>query len=203
MKKTHGFNVCASTVLTGVIMKFLSAIILISSAATLNGCGLSTFTEPKSNPVIEDKIDNAAGTLATTAERRIVLLPLTRKNKGKFCAEPSPDAIESLAASFKGALDANVSVPGKGQGAVKAEIARAIATSVGALTKRTQGLQLYRDGVFALCQSRMNDFMSDEEYGTALRHLRDAAEKLIEIEIRGSNWNAAPSITVQSPAPSQ
>ena len=41
------------------------------------GCGHSFFAEPKTNPVIEDKVGisgkEVLGTLATTAERRTVM----------------------------------------------------------------------------------------------------------------------------------
>lgn len=175
--------------------------VLLAPLASLMlvGCGVAAFTEPKTNPVIEDRVSGAVATLATTAERRIVMIPLIGENKGKFCAEPSPDAVESLAASFKGALEIGAKVENQGEGKLKGEIARAISTSVAALTKRTQGLQLYRDGVFALCQSRMNGFMSNKEYRIALRFLRDAAVKLIDKEISAANWNAAPTVVIQAP----
>ena len=42
------------------------------------GCGHSFFADPKTNPVIEDKIKKGGqeilGTLATTAERRTVIV---------------------------------------------------------------------------------------------------------------------------------
>ena len=49
---------------------------LTAFALGLSGCGLSAFVEPKANPVIEDKVGGLVGTLATTAERRIVLVPI-------------------------------------------------------------------------------------------------------------------------------
>jgi len=133
-------------------------------------CGTAGFTEPKTNPVIEDSIkvssNGILGTLATTAERRLVLVPLQGPHVGKFCAE------------------------------LKTELARSLVTSAGALTKRSQGLQVFRDGVFALCQARMNGFLTDPEFVEQTWRLRQETIKLIEIEIRHPNWNATPEITI-------
>ncbi len=54
-------------------------------AALLSGCGLSWLVDPATNPVIQDNIGEV-GTLATTAERRIVLVSIGGVSKGKFCA---------------------------------------------------------------------------------------------------------------------
>lgn len=178
---------------------------LLAAASTVSGCGVSYFTEPKSNPVIEDRLGNPLGgeiigTLATTAERRIVLAPLQGENVGKFCAEPSPDAAEALVATFKAALEGSATTASSAEGQVKGELARSIATSIGALTKRSQGLQFFRDGVFALCQSRMNGFIEDEdEFKEQYYRLRDISADLIRLEISGPNWNAQPNVTVTAP----
>ena len=76
-------------------------------------------------------------------------------------------------------------------------------TSVAALTRRTQGLQFYRDGVFAYCQARMNGFMSQDEYRVAMQFLRQDAVKLIEAEINTENWGKLPTATVEAPSPPQ
>ena len=146
-------------------MRLVYTLLALTLSASISGCGASIFTEPKANPVIEDRLgspfakEEVLGTLATTAERRLVLTPLQGEHYGKFCAEPSPDAAEALVATFKAAVDGNVTTANSVQGALKAELARSLATSIAALTKRSQGLQFFRDGVFALCQSRMNGFI--------------------------------------------
>lgn len=179
-----------------MILHFL---LMIFATVSLSACGMSWFVEPKANPVIEDSVEGIAATLATTAERRVVLLPLKGMNVGKFCAEPSPDAAEALASSFKAAIDASASVQGQGEGALKAEIARTLLTTVGALTKRSQGLQFYRDGVFALCQSRLNDFIDNKEFVNQLLSLRSQAVDLMKAEMAQTNWNSIPAITITTP----
>jgi len=172
---------------------------IIYFGLTLSGCGTSYFIEPKSNPVIEDKIGGLIGTLATTAERRIVLVPYDGENKGKFCAEPSPDTAEALASTFSAALDASASVQGKGQASLKAELAKSLLTSVAALTKRSQGLQFFRDGMFALCQSRMNNFIDNKGYLEQLILLRTVSQTMIMKELEHPNWNSLPPIKIEAP----
>ena len=64
----------------------------------VSGCGLSIVAEPKTNPVLEDRVGRARrqpiATLATTAERRVVLVDIREGSAGfgRFCAEPPPDA---------------------------------------------------------------------------------------------------------------
>jgi len=180
-------------------MNFLKYGAVIAAGLSLSGCGMTMFTEPATNPVVEDRVGDIARTLATKAERRLVLFPTVGENRGKFCAEPSPDATESLTASFAAALTIHAKtmqndISGGGN------IARSLATAVGQLPPRTQGLQLYRNGVYALCQSRINDFITADEYAIALHKLRDASERLIAQEIKLPNWNANLGVEVVAPA---
>ena len=46
---------------------------LISSLLMLSGCGLNIFSSPKS-PVVIDDIESRVGTLAVSADRRVVLV---------------------------------------------------------------------------------------------------------------------------------
>ena len=172
----------------------------------LTGCGVSWFTEPKTNPVIEDRVGTPLygegeliGTLATTAERRIVLTSLKGANAGKFCAEPSPDTAESLLASFKASIDASATAKSSAQASLKGEFARSLATSFGALTRRTQGLQFYRDGAYALCQARMNGYIAPEEFVAQFNDLRQQSFRLISQEVGTANWGTAATVIVQAP----
>ena len=51
------------------------------------------------------------------------------------------------------------------------------------LFKRSQGVQLYRDGAFSLCNLYLNGGLTDGEYLAELRELRKAAFELIKLEI--------------------
>ena len=81
-------------------------------------------------------------------------------------------------------------------------MAKGLITSVASLTKRSQGLQWFRDGVFALCQSRMNGFIDNAEFTKQLYKLRDISKELMLKEMENPNWNAAPTVTIAAPAPS-
>ena len=180
---------------------------MIAILFALSGCGTSAFTEPATNPVIEDRLGSAIygqgeilGTLATTADRRIVVTPLIDNQEGKFCAEPSPDTAQSLAASFGANLDLSATAANSAETKVKGEFARSLLTSVGALTRRSQGLQFFRDGMFSLCQFRMNGYIDNQTFVTEVIALRSQAQSLISEEVATDNWGKLPPLVIAAPA---
>jgi hypothetical protein len=157
---------------------------LVGVAATLlTGC--STFTAPMEKPIIEDHShDRRVTTFATIPSRRLVIMSSEGEKTGAIfvCAEPSADVSDNLASSLSAAIS------GKGpSGADAAEVAASIAktleTTAQLLSKRSQGLQLYRDGMYNLCQARMNGVIKDELFIARSSDLLDRAEKLIHAEI--------------------
>ena len=158
----------------------------------LTGC--SIFTEPKAQPVIEDKVGHfgswPVGTLATTAERRIVLVridPNDKESFGRFCSEPPPDAAENIASSLALAVEAAVKTP-EAEGRGRLELAKQLATTVQSLFHRSQGLQLYRDGMYNLCIGWLNSVMKDkEEFKERAKILLEKSEALIKIELEQTN----------------
>ena len=68
------------------------------------------------------------------------------------------------------------------------QYARAVATQIAPLLYRTQGLQVYRDGLHSLCIDKMNGWLGghDKEttYITEKRYLMDEAIKLIQAEFK-------------------
>lgn len=134
-----------------MVAKSLAA--LVASAAILAGC-TSTIHRTVD-------IDNGTG-LSVDAKQRLLLV--TEKggledDKRVVCAEPSPDAITSIAASASasgGTPEIGVSL---GFGSSEA------AASIGL---RTQTIQLLRDGYYRLCEAYMNGALSREQYNFAL-----------------------------------
>jgi len=120
--------------------------------------------------------------------------------EGEFCAEPSPDAIESIATAFGAAFEASKTLPTNEALAVQAGISKTLSTASGALFRRTQGIQLYRDGAFFLCQAVMNGYIDAAEYQEALFKLRGDAVGLVEAEFETSTWNSDPKVD-SIPAP--
>jgi hypothetical protein len=178
---------------------------VVLSLVVLSGCA---FVESrKENPVIEDRIglwgNEPLGTLATTAERRIVLVRLNdgANSIGRVCAEPPPDAAENIAAQLTTAIEAAFKQPTANLDASgKVEASRAIATSVQTLFQRTQGLQLYRDGMYNLCQGYLNGIFDKSDFTTKYDTLLIETVKLIELEINQTKGNIG-GRQVQVPLP--
>ncbi len=152
------------------------------AVSLLQGCAL--FTSPKEQPVIEDTIGdrftdwgrNKVGTLATTPERRVVVVKMP---DNKFCAEPSPDVAESLTSAF------NLIASAKTQTSADAQLnlAKSLATTAKTIFVRSQGVQLFRDGLYSLCQANLNGTISDAQYKDMFEQLLTTADKLIGAEI--------------------
>ena len=96
----------------------------------------------------------------------------------KVCAEPPPDAAAQFAATFA----ANLSAPIKGQ-SLDTSAQADMAMSMRQLFRRSQDVQFYRDGLFALCNLYMNDGISKAQYIEELRALSTTAATLIQYEI--------------------
>lgn len=171
----------------------------------------------RTDPVIASSIGSDLNALATGAERRLVLsargdayIPsVVTKSNGETettyqiqpdgalltCAEPSPDAVEALAASITAKIEASSTTDRR----AKAELAQEVSTSVGAVLKRSQGLQFFRDGIFALCQGSMNGLRNSEAIERQFDALRSDAVKLIMAEINTPGWGSAPTIKLEAP----
>lgn len=227
--------------------------ILLATMAMLGltACGLQPFTEPASNPVIEEEIGSVQ-VIATTAPRRLAYIRkqavqvskptptdlATAKTvagssaqttqagtaqaaevdrtaephpsiihlgrfgggAGEFCAEPSPDAIEAVAAAFGAAIEASNQAQAGVNQELAARFAREVATSTASMFRRSQGVQLYRDGAFFLCQAMMNGYIDAYEYRQALKYLRYDAVFLIEKELATDYWKSGGTLpSVQAP----
>lgn len=155
---------------------------------SLSACGLSWIAEPKTNPVIEDRVGlpgrQPIGTLATTAERRIVLVRIAENDPkfGQFCAEPPPDAAENIANKLALAVEATVKTP-EAEGSGRLEFAKQLVTSIQSLFHRSQGLQFYRDGMYGLCQSYLNGVLSQPDFVTRADKLLEKSSELILKEL--------------------
>ncbi|MBL8422720.1 MAG: hypothetical protein JNK06_04340 [Candidatus Accumulibacter phosphatis] len=161
--------------------------------ATLSGC--SYLTPPMERPVIEDHSGHL-GTFTTVAERRMVITKKDYRDDAftsKFCAEPSPDATQSIASTLRAALTASA----KGLAAdpaVSAEFGRTLETTAKSLFQRSQGVQFFRDGLFNLCQAYLNGALNgidmngksitnEQGYVQRYSELLRAAQLIIHAEI--------------------
>lgn len=81
----------------------------------------------------------------------------------KFCAEPPPDATQSITSAVSAAFSGTASgVPVNPE--VSAEFAKSLATTAQSLFYRSQGVQLFRDGLYNLCQAYLNGAISPAQY---------------------------------------
>ena len=143
--------------------------------------GCSVLTPPKAKPVIEDRITEwgkqKVGVLATTPERRVVIVKMP---DNRFCAEPPADAAENVSAALTAMAEAST------KGALtnaQVGIANTLATSVKQLFQRSQGVQLYRDGSFMLCNAYLNGALTPEQFAQKHQELLQAVAPLITAEI--------------------
>ena len=156
----------------------MRSLMVIAALTLLSGCSTYLSLKP---PVIEDKVgkfgQEMVGTLATAADYRVVYVKLTPD--AKLCAEAPADVAAQVAQTFAAAATAPT---GKGV-ALDAQARAGLAVSLRQIFKRSQGVQLYRDGAFALCNSFLNGGVTAEQYRAELAALRETAEKLITAEI--------------------
>ena len=166
-------------------------LITVGMPTFLTACGTSWFAEPKTNPVIEDRLgifnSGPVATLATTPERRIVLVNVddraTNTRYGQFCAEPPSDVAESVAGTFQAALKAEANIQSKKTGKIDSNLSQSIATAIQQLGQRSQGIMLLRDNGYRLCEMYLNGAIGPEEYFSEMHLLRTDVKSLIEAEL--------------------
>jgi hypothetical protein len=160
----------------------------------LGGCGSPLFVNPQTNPVITSNLGQDGGqpkivSLATTAERRNIYVNV--KN-GRVCYEPPPDAAEAISANFTAALQAS---GGQG-GTAGASIGNSISTAVASLSKRSQGVILFRDYAFNLCVAYINGEIDGMGYMTAIQQIFHEILPIIQVEIEKTNGQIGPPTSV-------
>jgi hypothetical protein len=185
-------------------MKRIASTLALS--ALLTGCAL--FTSPIEYPVYEQHAQDRVNTFSIIPSRRMVIMkssdPKDEKEKDLLiCAEASADVSDNLMSSLAASLSVAGPTAPTGQKGAEAAIAasKALETTAQFLFKRTQGIQLYRDGMYHLCQARMNKFIDDVEYRRRTQDLLDKVLPLINTEIP-LLWKGSPSQAAAGGSPS-
>ncbi|NMF87230.1 hypothetical protein [Aromatoleum petrolei] len=132
---------------------------ILASMLALSGCA-STIGTFFNRPVVEDGVDKAVSTISLSADRRtVIVVTEPGANRAKFCAEPPPDAAVGLKAQLEAALK------GKSQTGVDAEgqLAESFQSDVTVIAERTASLDVFRTGVYALCQLHLNGAVTGPE----------------------------------------
>lgn len=176
--------------------QLLKIILLITSAVSINGCGLSWLSSRATNPVIQDYAvpetwmnKRPTNVFATTSSYRLAIIA-ERDKKQLICAEPPPDVAEAFASAIAAGFTGKATVAHRAGATASPELtaqfARAVATQVAPLLHRSQGLQLFRDAAHKLCIDRMNEWINTEEYMKAMDARFDTSAKLIEKEVEAN-----------------
>ncbi|MCG7870391.1 MAG: hypothetical protein JAY74_28980 [Candidatus Thiodiazotropha taylori] len=133
----------------------MKRIALIMSLALLTAGCSSTIESFYNRQVVEDQLitddsgEQEIGTLAVTAQRRLIVGNL---KTGNFCSEPPPEVADSITTAIAAALKANISTEKN----ISAELASNFARHVNQLYKRAHIVQLFRDATYHLCVNSVN-----------------------------------------------
>jgi len=103
------------------------------------------------------------------AQRRLILY-----GAKKYCAEPSPDALQAYAAS----LGLGASIPGQGAGSLSVA-QQNTAASIGL---RTQSITIMRDALYRMCEAYNNDKLGDIMVATLLHRSQDLTAVILAVE---------------------
>lgn len=128
--------------------------LVLSLPIFMTGCA-STIESFYNRQVVEDQLitddtgEQEIGTLAVTAQRRLIVGNL---KTGNFCSEPPPEVADSITTAIAAALKANISADKN----VSAELASNFARHVNQLYKRAHTVQLFRDASYHLCVNSVN-----------------------------------------------
>lgn len=135
-------------------------------------------------------------TLSTTGDLRLVtstpvefLLDEGRvKPKRIVCAEPSPDVVKAVQASFAVGGSLGIDVPAQMAGQVAVSIARVRAEAAAQLGERLATIQLLRDGLYRACEAYANGAISETAYAVMLSRYDDTMITMFMGELAAGNF---------------
>ncbi|NTU42208.1 MAG: hypothetical protein HGA78_03985 [Nitrospirales bacterium] len=150
------------------MIRKLTWTLLVLSLFSLVACAnLQTINRSTTLP----KTDGDGGVaIHLDAQQRLVLVNAL----GKYCAEPSPDALAAYAAS----LGLGASIPSQGS----ASLAQALQSSAGSIGLRTQSITLMRDSLYRICEAYSNNAIGPVQVATLLGRSQDLTAVILAIE---------------------
>ena len=123
--------------------------------------------------------ENLAQSMRLETVRGISERPLPEKMRSHhYCAEPSPDVSADLLAEL-------VTQLGVGQLSLghDAQLSGSMSAITDPIFNRSQGVQMFRDGLFALCQAHHNGAVGTYMYGSFITALIDRSSYLNALEL--------------------
>jgi hypothetical protein len=135
---------------------------------------LRPFLTDDGRNVVETKKMGKMEMLMLDASRRSIVV----SQDGQFCAEPVPDAANTLAKEFASkisgaAADRNAA----------AELSQLVNVDISKLFERSQGIQALRDGMYRLCEAYINKAISEDTYQEHIANLTATLNFIVPIEL--------------------
>ncbi len=162
--------------------------ISLSLAACAN---IQTISRTTPLPTTTDKSGSGATGIAIhlDAQQRLVIV----NSLGKYCSEPSPDALAAYASS----LGLGIGATGYGSGS----LASANQNAAASIGLRTQSITLMRDTLAQMCTSYVNGAIGPAQVAILLNRSQDLAAAILAIEqLTGAVSANQVSLTPQSSA---
>ena len=116
----------------------------------MTGCSVADFNTVGRKTILSKGEEGVA--IHLDAQQRLVL-----HNAKRFCAEPSPDALQAYAAS----LGLSGTDPAKGA----ASLSGAQQSIAGGIGLRTQSITILRDALYRMCEAYNNGVLGDSHGG--------------------------------------
>ena len=168
-------------------MRFSITFILLVICIGLTACAnLGTVNRTTKLPGISTETSNGTANeeglaIHLDAQQRLVLV-----RAEKYCAEPSPDALASYAAS----LGLGLGKPGKDA----ASVAQAVQSNVASLGIRTQSITIMRDALYRVCEAIANGVVSNVGAVTLLTRSQNLTAVVLAVEQLTGAVSATPVI---------
>lgn len=128
--------------------------------------------------IIRHQAVGTATMVAVDGSIRSVLV----NDKGRFCAEPPPDAIGTIAKAI--AAKAAAKVPAKVTTAeASGEYNKTFESDIHDLFQRSQGVQVLRDGMYRLCEAFVNGAIDQQIYSQQMIDLISTLDFVVPMEL--------------------
>jgi hypothetical protein len=133
-------------------------------------------------------------TLSLDAKQRLVIFGKDRyTGQPVVCAEPSPDALVAIAASFAG----QGSGTPQGGNQIQAAVAASSSESAASIGLRTATIQALRDGYYRLCEGYINGVIDKQDYYDTIRGVDIQMAAMMSMDAL-SGMRTAPGVAISA-----
>jgi len=162
--------------------------VFIFFASLVSGCTgmVNTMTRDpvRVEPIRSDE-NSVLTSVSLNAEKRMVLVSTRRgEGIGRFCAEPPPDVAKAFDTSDRNLLEGSASLTEADKEKLKIDMESNIKEAVTTLGQRTPLLDIYRTGVYSLCQFNLNGAISNAQLPNVFSELTKGVLDAYQLEIK-------------------